>query len=211
MDYQIITDEQRSDGWRLARCGRLTGSRAADMLAKIKTGEAAARRDYRLQLVTERITGRPQDDSYQSPAMLRGAEMEAAAIAAYEAHSGLLVEATGFISAVSIMAGCSLDGSLESMRGILEVKVPKSATHLKYIRAGRLPSEYLPQVTHNLWISGAEWCDFGSYDDRFPKQLQLVVMRVYRKDIDIAAYEAEALKFLAEVETETAATLKLAA
>jgi hypothetical protein len=31
-----------------------------------------------------------------------------------------------------------------------------------------VPSDYLGQITHNLWITGAQWCDFVSFDDRFP-------------------------------------------
>ena len=42
--FTIIDAEQRSELWFTARLGRLTGSRAADMLATIKSGEAAARR-----------------------------------------------------------------------------------------------------------------------------------------------------------------------
>ena len=44
MRFAIINADQRSPEWFRARSGRLTGSRAADMLATIKTGEAAARR-----------------------------------------------------------------------------------------------------------------------------------------------------------------------
>ena len=40
MNFTIIDAEQRSHEWFAARCGRLTGSRAADMLATIKKGEA---------------------------------------------------------------------------------------------------------------------------------------------------------------------------
>ena len=55
-NFICIEAAQRSEAWHLARLGRLTGSRAADMLARIKTGEAAARRDLRTQLVCERVT-----------------------------------------------------------------------------------------------------------------------------------------------------------
>jgi len=201
MTYQIIDVPQRSPEWFAARCGRLTGSSAADMLATIKSGEAAARRDLRLRLVCERLTGRSQDDGgYINAEMQRGIDCEPLAIAAYEMQTGNLVQRTGFIA--DAWAGCSLDGHVGDMEGILEVKCPKSATHLRYLKAGTAPAEYVAQITHNLWVTGARWCDFVSWDDRFPERMQLFVVRQPRDPALIAAYEAKALAFLAEVENE---------
>lgn len=202
MRFAIVNADQRSAEWFQARAGRLTGSRAADMLATIKSGEAAARRDYRMQLVTERLTGQPQEDGFVNAAMQRGIDLEPMAFAAYEAVTGNVAVRTGFLSHTTHLAGCSLDGHVENFAGIVELKCPKSSTHLRYLKDGGVPKDYLPQVTHNLWISGAEWCDFLSYDDRFPSELQVFYVRVLAKDLDMAGYEASALKFLAEVDTE---------
>lgn len=202
MKFTICEAEQRSPEWFQARLGRLTGSRAGDMLAAIKSGEAAARRDYRMQLVCERLTGQIQEDAFVSKDMLRGIEKEGEAFAAYEARTGAVVERSGFLAHVEHLAGCSLDGHMESFAGILELKVPKSSTHLKYLRSNVVPPEHLPQITHNLWITGAEYCDFLSFDDRFPPPLQTFLVRVHRIDVDLKAYEVAALKFLSEVETE---------
>jgi predicted phage-related endonuclease len=203
--FAIINADQRSPEWFLARAGRLTGSRAADMLATIKSGESAARRDYRLQLVCERLTGQPQEDTFVNAAMQRGIDLEPLARAAYEAKTGNVAVQTGFLSHVTHRAGCSLDGHVDHFAGIVELKCPKSATHLRYLRDGVLPKEYVPQVTHNSWIAGADWVDFLSYDDRFPSDLQVFYVRVLVKDLDIAGYEQSALAFLQEVETEVTA------
>lgn len=203
--FAIIDVEQRSPEWFAARCGRLTGSRAADMLATIKSGEAAARRDYRMQLVCERLTGQPQEDGYTNATMQRGIDLEPAAVAAFEARTGEMVSRCGFLSHLSLMVGCSLDGYLGAFDAILELKCPKSATHLSYLRAGVVPPEYLPQIRHNLWVSGARTAYFLSYDDRFPKELQTFLAVLERDESDIAAYEAKALAFLAEVDREVEA------
>jgi hypothetical protein len=172
------------------------------MLSTIKSGEAAARRDYRTQLVVERLTGQLQEDAFVSKDMQRGTDLEPAARDAYERATGHFVQATGFLSSTEYLAGCSLDGHIGDFEGILELKCPKSATHLRYLRAGVVPSDYVPQITHNLWVSGARWCDFVSYDDRFPEALRLFRVRVERDASAIAAYEVKALAFLAEVEAE---------
>jgi putative phage-type endonuclease len=200
--FTIVNADQRSPEWFQARAGRLTGSRAADMLATIKSGEAAARRDLRMQLVCERLTGQPQEDGFVNAAMQRGIDLEPLAFAAYEAQTGAVAVRSGFLSHVSLMAGCSLDGHVGNFDGIVELKCPKSSTHLRYLREGGIPKDYLPQIIHNLWISGAQWCDFLSFDDRFPVDLQVFYVRVERDEKAIAEYEARALSFLAEVDTE---------
>lgn len=200
--YVIIDAPQRSPEWHQARCGRLTASVAKDMLATIKSGEAAARRDLRLRLVVERLTGQPQDDGYCNFDMQRGIELEADAVAAYEAQSGELIQRVGFIQHRELMAGCSPDGMVHDFKGGVEVKVPRSATHLRYLKSGILPPEYEPQVLHSLWITGAEHWDFVSWDPRFPEPLQLFTVRVVRNEFDVMSYRRAAEKFLLEVEAE---------
>lgn len=205
MTFTIHTDDQRSPEWFQSRVGRVTGSRAADILATIKTGEAAARRDYRAQLVCERLTGQPQEDGFINGAMQWGIDQEANAFAAYEAQ-GTLVRRTGFLAATDLMVGCSLDGDIDDFTGILELKCPKSATHLEYLKLpiDAIPSRHLPQLVHNLWVSGAEWCDFVSFDPRFPAPLQLFQRRLYRDEKAIASYALAVELFLSEVQRDVA-------
>lgn len=199
--FSIHNAPQGTPEWLAARAGRLTGSRAGDMLATIKSGEAAARRDYRVQLVTERLTGSPQEEGFVSADMRWGIEQEPFARMAYEAHTGIIVRETGFLVMNDHMAGCSLDGDIEAFTGIVEFKCPKSATHVGYLQDDKLPAKYLPQVTHNLWVTGAQWCDFVSFDPRLPGQLQLFIKRIHAADVDLTAYEKAALAFLSEVES----------
>lgn len=211
--FSIIECEQRSPEWFAARAGRATGSCAAHVMAKIKTGEAAARRDYRLQLAVERLTNRPQEGGYVSADMQRGIDLEPAARLAYEAETGIIVRETGFLSMTDHLVGCSLDGDADNFKGIVSFKCPKSATHIGYIRAARLPPDYVWQATHEMWVTGAEWYDFYSYDDRLPEQLQTFYVRVERTELanELELYEAELTRFLREVESEVAILSKLRA
>jgi putative phage-type endonuclease len=193
---------QRSPEWYAARTGRLTGSRAAEMLATTKSGESAARLNYRLQLVVERLTGIAQEDTFVNREMQRGIDLEPAARGAYEAAAGVLVRESGFLAHTELLTGASLDGDVGNFQGIVEIKCPKSTTHVKYLKATVLPPEYEPQVKHNLWISGATWCDFVSFDDRLPQHLRLFRVRVFARDLNLAAYEMAALKFISEVQAD---------
>lgn len=197
-----VTTDQRTEAWRAARIGCLTGSRAGDMLARIQKGESAKRRDYRLQLACERLIGQSCDDTYVSKDMQRGIDREADAVALYEAVTGRLVTPCGFLLHDELQAGCSPDGQIGHFTGIVEVKCPRQATHLEVLRSRTLPPDYVGQVTHNLWITGAQWCDFVSFDDRFPAPLRLCVIRVPRHPAAIESYELMARAFLTEVERD---------
>lgn len=201
---KIHNVEQRSEAWHALRCGRLTGSRAKDMLAKIKSGEAAARRDLKMQLLAERLSGCPQESTFTNAAMEWGIQHEADAVAAYEAETGRMIEPIGFCEHDTMLAGTSPDGFVGD-DGILSIKCPKTATHLSYWRARMEPAEHWAQNTHELWLTGRAWVDFVSYDPRLPAGLQLFVLRVTRTKAELEAYEREVLVFLGEVNVEVAA------
>jgi len=209
--FTVIACAQRSDAWATARLGRLTSSSAAEMLAVIKSGEAAGRRNLRIRLALERITGTSQASTFQSAAMLAGIEREAEAAAHYEALTGAVLQHTGFLASNSIMAGASLDGHVGDFAGIVELKNPIAATHLEYLTTGQVPGDYRKQIVHQLYVSGARWCDWLSYCPEFPIGLQVKLVRVERNDQEIASYALAAALFLKEVDAAVAAITGLQA
>lgn len=195
----ILPCDQRSEEWARARLGRLTSSCAADAFATIKKGESAGRRNLRVRLVLERLTGKSQENGFTSFDMERGIALEDEARRAYEAQTGILIDTVGFVLHDDLLVGCSPDGLTDD--GLIEMKCPKAATHLDYIRGG-LPGEYLTQITHSLWITGKVWADFVSYHPEFPDALRLKITRIFAKDLDLAAHELAVRLFLSEVEQE---------
>lgn len=207
--FTVVDCDQRSPDWRAARCGKVTASRAGDFLARTKSGYSTSRKNYLVQLVAERLTGQPQDDGFVSQAMSRGIDLEPQAFATYESVTGQMPSKVGFLAHIELPIGSSPDGVIGDFEGVLELKVPLAATHLGYLRAGGLPTEYLPQVTHHLLVSDAAFCDFMSYGPQFPDYLQTFLVRVYRSQVDLATYEKELQTFLAEVEREYQAVLTM--
>lgn len=200
---KILDCPQRSPEWFTARLGKVTGSRAKALLVTIKKGESAARRDLRTQLGLERLTGIDCERSFQRPAwMIDGEMLEAEALSQFEESMRVSVRRTGFIQHDELMAGCSLDGDIDNFKAIVEAKVPKPATHLGYLRTGELPEMYVPQITHNMWITGAEKAYFISYGPEFPDKLKLQILEIPRKDLDLDGYEKLLRAFLAEVDAE---------
>ena len=196
MRFILNNAPQGSDEWRQIRAGKATGSKADSIQAG---GKGITRRKYMVQLVTERLTGQPAEDGFQSKAMQDGTENEPAARAAYEAETGDLVREAGFAYLPDMAAGCSVDGFIGE-GGILEIKCPMSHVHVDYMERNRIPPEYVWQVTHNLWVTGAEFVDFASFDPRMPDYAQLVVVRMSRSEVDLAAWELIVKAFLREVD-----------
>jgi len=195
-----MTIIQGSPEWFAQRLGKVTASRLADVMAKVKAGEAAGRANYRAELVAERLTGK-QQEGFTNAAMKWGTECEPLARAAYEAEFGLLVVETGMVSHPTIaMSGASPDG-LVSIDGLLEIKCPETKSHIDTVLSGEAPAKYIPQVQWQMACTGRAWCDFVSFDPRLPANVQMFVRRVLRDDDLIQAYEAEVRKFLAEVDS----------
>jgi putative phage-type endonuclease len=189
--------DQRSDEWFSARLGFATASRMNDALAG---SETAARRGYLIQLVTERLTEQ-QQESYNSPAMQRGTDLEPVARMAYESKNGF-VDKTGFHKHPSIeWFGASPDG-LVGDDGLVEIKCPNSTTHVDYILEGKVPTKYKRQMMAQLACTGRKWCDFVSFDNRLPEHLQLFVVRFEPKPEEIAKLEEGVIKFLNDVQKE---------
>jgi hypothetical protein len=207
--FSVLDVEQGSSEWLQARCARITGTCAKDLLSTIKSGEAAGRRNLRAKMVVERLTQMPQEDGYVSQDMRRGTELEPEARAIYEAVTGALVTPVGFLAHDTLPVGFSPDGIVGDFEGLVELKCPKMATHLSYLTGQTLPSDYAAQVRHGMWLSGVQWCDFCSYDPRFPEHLQLFRVRVERNEFELMAYGRVVEAFLAEVEKEYQSVLKL--
>jgi putative phage-type endonuclease len=200
--------EQRSDAWFEARIGKVTASRVADVLAKTKTGYSATRDNYMAQLVCERLTGQ-KGESFNNAAMQHGTDTEPLARAAYEALHDVLVDEVGFVPHPSIiMAGASPDG-LVGDDGLLEIKCPNTATHIETLLSQTVPGKYNTQMQFQMACTERSWCDFVSFDNRLPAELQLFVKRVPRDNMYIRLMEDEIVKFLNELDIKIAQLMKV--
>ena len=200
--------EQGTDECFAIRIGKVTASRVADVIAKTKSGYSASRDNYMAQLVCERLTGQ-KGESFTNAAMQHGTETEPLARAAYEALKDVLVDEVGFVPHPTIkMAGASPDG-LVGDDGLLEIKCPNTATHIETLLSESVPTKYYTQMQFQLACTGREWCDFVSFDNRLPEELQLFVKRVPRDEMYIKLMEAEIVQFIAELDDKINKLMKV--
>lgn len=190
---------QGSEMWAELRCGNVTASRAADVIATTKKGEAAARRDYRTEILCERLTGKPYEH-FVSKEMQWGKDQEPFARAAYEMQNGVLVETPGFVLHPTLARfGASPDG-LVGDDGLIQIKCPNTTTHLGWLLAGVIPVEHCAQMLAEMACTGRSWVDLVSYDPRLPEPYQLFIRRYKRDDNLIRALEAEVEHFNSEID-----------
>lgn len=201
---------QGSPEWLAERCGKVTASRVADMMARTKSGWGASRANYAAELIAERLTGRPAE-RFQSQAMAWGTETEDQAAAAYAFMHDATLELAGFVPhPVIAMSGASPD-RLVGEDGLVEIKCPNTATHIETLLSGSIPQKYIYQMQWQMACTGRRWCDWVSYDPRLPDHLSLFVSRVNRDNDMIEALERETLAFLAEIDATIAKLQRRAA
>ena len=190
--------EQRTDEWFAQRLGKVTASRVGDVIAKTKTGPSASRDNYATQLVLERLTN-AKGEFFTNAAMQWGTETEPMARQAYELKRDVFVDEVGFIDHPTIdMSGASPDGLVDKT-GLVEIKCPESKTHMEYLMSGKPPAKYIPQMMWQMACTGREWCDFVSFDPRFPTNLQILVVKVEYDPTYVKMLELEITQFLDEV------------
>lgn len=159
--------EQGSPEWVAARLGVVTASALDKVLTPSTLKPSKQAETYLCDLVAEWVQGQPSDEFGGTYWTERGHALEDRARASFEFLTGRQVRSCGFVYRDdSRTAGCSPDGLVYDGQDVvagLELKVPKLATHLRYWRAGRLPTQYRLQIQGCLWVTGLPRWYFMSY------------------------------------------------
>lgn len=200
--------EQGSAEWLAARCGKVTASRVADVIAKTKTGYGASRANYMAELIAERLTGQPAE-RFTNAAMAHGTAMEPEARDLYAFMESAEVEQVGLCEHPVIGdTGASPDG-LVGTDGLVEIKCPNTATHIETLLGQTVPAKYVTQMQWQMACTGRQWCDFVSYDPRLPESMRIFIQRVARDEEYIGWLETEVTKFLSELDEKVFALRSL--
>lgn len=193
--------QQRTIEWFLHRWDKFTGSKMPDLMKQGRGkddlwGETAKNVIFELaSYATMTPEGREQyaiEQMYKDFRQTKwGNEYEPEARVAYAEATKTSVFETGFTTHPTIpYLGGSFDG--QTLGGIIEIKCPYDPVkHLKNanlkLKGIDSKHEYYGQMQCNIEVAGVEWCDFVSYDPRQQGAHKLVVIRVDRDPIYIAA------------------------
>lgn len=197
MSREIIVEQGTSE-WFSARLGIATASRYSDIMARTP----APKNNYLAELVAERLTG-TREEGYKSAEMQWGNDYEPVARLNYKLRNpNSVVRQCGIFIHDEIECGASPDGLVDE-DGTIEIKCPKTATHIQTLKSGKLPTKYYWQVQGQLWITGRKWCDFISYDPRLPENSSYICIRVERDENKIELLENTIKEFMEQVKEDT--------
>lgn len=134
----------------------------AEMPHEITVANNDTSRGLIATLAAERVTGFTEDTP-MSRDMYRGVWSEPLARDLYSGHYQQAVEC-GFMrrDEDGWSLGYSPDG-LVADEGLIEIKAPRSKTHLLTTVADEVPAHYMAQCQAGLLVSGRKWLDFVSY------------------------------------------------
>ncbi|MBX4335574.1 lambda exonuclease family protein [Bartonella raoultii] len=197
--------EQRTAEWFQARLGKVTASNIYNILSKTAKGTPTSKyEDYKIKLITERLTGEISPH-YENEDMRWGIEHEENALHEYSLIHDANVTKCGFIQHPTIeMAGASPDGLVDE-HGLIEIKCPRSTTHMRFFINDEIKPEYHAQMQFQMACTGRKWCDFISYDPRFTGQsshLRMKIKRIHRDEKHIEQINQAVEAFLKEIEQE---------
>lgn len=190
---KILTSfEQGSPGWKQARAGKVTASRAKDARDKLKSGAASGKQiAYACQVALERLSGQPADATFENWQMREGHIQEPIARAAYERRTGNLVDEVGAFATDDDLFLYSPDGLIDN-DGLLEVKTLFSPERIMTIVGNGDVSDFIDQCMFGLWLTGRQWIDLVVW---VPSLEHLTIKRIARDENRIEALESDLMAF----------------
>lgn len=201
---------QGSDEWRLARLGKVGASMVADATARDRSGKGwgITRQRLMARLAAERLTGE-LTDTFKSASMERGNEVEPEAREFYGFVYSRKIETVGLVLHPTIEMACASPDALVDGDGLAQFKCPDQHTHMATLLGASIDGGYVKQMQWEMACTGRQWCDFVSYDPRWPDEMRLHVRRVERDPVMIAELENQVREFLAEVAATVDQLVKL--
>jgi len=178
--------EQQLPEWFQEKVGRLSSTR-------MKQALSASYMDVIDVLLSEKGSGRIEDN-FVSLDMQRGIDLEASVREIFELLHEITIEEVGLMLSTQFEDLCLPPDGFNTKRTIaIEIKCPKTKTHVEYIRQNSLPAEYKEQVlTYFIVCDTCEVVYFISYDDRFkPRPYHEIKITRSEVEQDIAEMKAK--------------------
>jgi len=154
--------EQHSEDWYNIRLGKFTASKAST-ITTAGTGLETLCFDLAAEILTKR-----KKDTFQTPAMLQGKELEDVARTLFEMETGNEVEQVGFVE-IDKYSGCSPDGLILNRTAGIEIKCPQDNTYAKYLFDGKIKPEYYAQMQMNMLFCECDKWFYMVYNPNFEK------------------------------------------
>ena len=175
MSIKFHDIEQNTPEWDALRLGRVGASSFNNLTMKENT---KGYQNEIARVAQEQVTG-IKTESYQNAAMAAGHEIEPEAAEAYEVEK-LTKTTQGDYYTLGDFWGCSPDR--HAGNGIVEIKSLQFNTWQDFLQSQKIPKQYYWQMQFQLFITGAEWCDFVVFQRGFKP---IIIRQTLEKELEI--------------------------
>lgn len=182
---KVYDVEQKSEAWFDLRRKVFTASVSAAWIAaenrSAKQEGAAKTAIYKKLAEKSGCEMKPNNADWS---MKRGTRLESDAREQYEKETGNTVEEVGFCVHDTALAGASPDGFVNDRKGMVEIKVPESQTHVKYIFE---PEEFIKyckfQAHQQMAVTGCNYVEIFSYCPGLPSVRLTIKRDAFTEDL----------------------------
>lgn len=183
---QIHNFPQHSEEWFSIRTGKFTSS-VANTIKTAGQGLETLCFDIVAEILTKK-----KKETFKSPAMEQGNELEDTARTLFEMMTGFTVKEVGFVE-IDEFEGSSPDGIFELDNEItgVEFKCPQDNTYAKLLYDRKIKPEYYAQMQHQMMCLGANRWFYAVFNPNFDEQM--IVIEV-EKDAEFQAKLREGLE-----------------
>jgi predicted phage-related endonuclease len=176
---QIHNFPQHSEEWFSIRIGKFTSS-VANTIKTAGQGLETLCFDIVAEILTKK-----KKETFKSPAMEQGNELEDTARTLFEMMTGFTVKEVGFVE-IDEFEGSSPDGIFEldgEISGV-EFKCPQDNTYAKLLYDRKIKPEYYAQMQHQMMCLKATRWFYAVFNPNFDEQM--IVIEV-EKDAEFQA------------------------
>jgi predicted phage-related endonuclease len=166
---QIHNFPQHSDEWFSIRAGKFTSS-VANTIKTAGQGLETLCFDIVAEILTKK-----KKETFKSPAMEQGNELEDTARTLFEMMTGFTVKEVGFVE-IDEFEGSSPDGIFEldgEMSGV-EFKCPQDNTFAKLLYDRKIKPEYYAQMQHQMMCLNANRWFYAVFNPNFEEQMIII-------------------------------------
>lgn len=138
---------QQTEEWFEIKWGKIGGTRSKGLFVKSDT--------LLIELLAESLEPFEMDfDSYASPAMIRGNEMEPLARSEVSKYLGIELHECGWLQSESNpLLGISVDGISADQTVTAEIKCPEAKRHIATCLADEIPRDNIHQSLHYFTVN----------------------------------------------------------
>jgi len=158
--------EQGTEEWFEVRKGLMTASNAS------RIGPNGQGLMTYCKKIVDELFSEEEPERFSNEHTDRGNELEPVAKAAYELIKKVKVKEIGFAK-YNDYVGCSPDG-LVGGDGLIEIKSPADKGYEKFLKDGKINTNYVWQIQHQLLVMDREWCDYVVFNPNFKESIQIV-------------------------------------